>query len=245
MTASSGTDLPGLLGNAGESRHFSLAGEFFAAPGRGLTTDRVVLLVLLLSTLVVVSCATVLGREAPESSIARVEPAPMPQAQPGPVAPHEPEAARDPLAARGLAIPVRGVEPRDLRDNFSSRRGKRAHNALDIMAPRGTPVVAADDGRVARVYHHPLGGLSVYQYDPREEFAYYYAHMDRFAEDLREGRVLRRGEVLGYVGTTGNASPTAPHLHFAVYRLGADRKWWRGKPVNPYPYLSSPAPASP
>ncbi|HET7728749.1 MAG TPA: M23 family metallopeptidase [Usitatibacter sp.] len=220
-----------------------MAGEFFAAPGRRPTTDRVVLLVLLLSTLAVVSCATILEREAAQSSIARVEPAPAAPSPP-PETP-VPEAPRDPLAARALAIPVRGVEPGDLRDNFSSRRGKRAHNALDIMAPRGTPVIAADDGRVARMYHHPLGGLSVYQYDPGERFAYYYAHMDRFADDLREGRELRRGEVLGYVGTTGNASPTAPHLHFAVYRLGPDRKWWRGQPVNPYPYLSSPAPASP
>jgi peptidoglycan LD-endopeptidase LytH len=246
MTASSAIDRGNVLENAGESRHFSLAGGF-DPPGRALTDDRIVLLVLLLSTLLVVGCASLLERvDAP--SIAAVEPAPViqPPARPAPPPPPEVESPpADPLSRRRLVIPVKGVTADSLQDNFDSRRGPRVHRALDIMAARGTPVIAADDGRIARVYRHPLGGLSIYQYDPESRFAYYYAHMDRFAEGLREGAAVKRGDTLGYVGTTGNATPTAPHLHFAVTRLGEDRKWWRGTPVNPYPYLSSPARASP
>ena len=242
MTGSSVTEPPLVLENAGESRHFSLAGAFFAPPGRALTNARVALVLLLLSTLGVVSFATLMERWS-ASSIAAVEPAPVVAAEAGEAAPPAVEAQaqpRDALAARRLMVPVRGVERAAIRDNDNSRRGPRTHNALDIMAPRGTPVLAADDGRVARIYHHPLGGLSVYQYDPGEAFAYYYAHMDAFAAGLREGAAVKRGDVIGYVGTTGNATPTSPHLHFAVYRLGADRKWWRGTAVNPYPYLAAP-----
>ena len=240
MTGSSVTESCSVLENAGESRHFSLAGAFFDAPGRALTNDRVALLLVLLSTLVVLSFATVIERMS-ASSIAAVEPAPIEAAAPEEAAPPAPPPLpppRDALAERRLIVPVRGVAPSELRDNFSSRRGKRMHNAIDIMAPRGTPVIAADDGSLAKIYRHPLGGLSIYQYDPGERFAYYYAHMDAFAPGLEEGARVRRGDVLGYVGTTGNATPTAPHLHFAVYRQGADRRWWRGTPVNPFPYLA-------
>ncbi|HUP29990.1 MAG TPA: M23 family metallopeptidase [Usitatibacter sp.] len=240
MTGSSVTEPALALENAGESRHFSLAGAFFAPPGRALTNARLALLLVLLSTLTVLSFATLIERmTAP--SIAEIEPAPVVAAEVSerePVAPPEP--APDALAGGKLLVPVRGIERTALRDNYSARRGPRTHNALDIMAPRGTPVLAAADGRVAKIYRHPLGGLSVYQYDSAESFAYYYAHMDAFAAGLLEGAVLKRGDVIGYVGTTGNASPSSPHLHFAMYRLGADRKWWRGTAVNPYTYLASP-----
>jgi murein DD-endopeptidase MepM/ murein hydrolase activator NlpD len=246
MTRSSVIDRGNVLENAGGSRHFSLASPFHDAPGRTLTDDRIVLVLLLLSTLVVVSCATLLDR-ASAPSIAAVEPAPVRELAPATTAPAEPRPLEppparqaDPLAERHLTLPVRGVDARALRDNFDSRRGRRLHHALDIMAPRGTPVIAADDGRIAKVYRHALGGLSIYQYDPDERFSYYYAHMDRFADGLREGDTVKRGDILGYVGTTGNATPASPHLHFAVSRLGDDRKWWRGTPVNPYPYLAAP-----
>jgi murein DD-endopeptidase MepM/ murein hydrolase activator NlpD len=228
--------------NAGESRHFSLAGAFFAPPGRALTDGHIVLLLLLLSTLGVVSCATLLER-ASAPSIAAVEPAPMAApAEPAPGSEPPPPAPRpaDALAERRLIVPVKGIAVAALKDNYSTRRGKRMHNALDIMAPRGTPVLAADDGRIAKAYSHPLGGLSIYQYDPGESFAYYYAHLDAFAAGLREGARVQRGDVIGYVGTTGNATPTAPHLHFAIFRLGPERKWWRGSAVNPHPYLVPP-----
>ncbi len=136
-----------------------------------------------------------------------------------------------------LGMPVLGLDRRGLVDNFEDRRGTRRHLALDIMAPRGTPVVAVDDGEVAKVYRHLLGGLSVYQYDRERKRSYYYAHLQGFAPGLAAGDYLRRGDLVGYVGTTGNASPTAPHLHFAILDLGPEAKWWKGTPVNPFPLL--------
>jgi murein DD-endopeptidase MepM/ murein hydrolase activator NlpD len=136
---------------------------------------------------------------------------------------------------RGLLIPVEGITRGQLVDSFDARRGVRRHRALDIMAPRGTRVRAAVDGEVAKVYRHVLGGLSVYQYDAGRRRSYYYAHLDGFAPGLAEGQWLRRGDLVGFVGSTGNAPASAPHLHFAVLELGPERKWWKGTPVNPHP----------
>ncbi len=150
------------------------------------------------------------------------------------------EPVRIPLAppAEGeegrLGMPVLGLDRGSLVDNFADRRGTRRHLALDILAPRGTPVVAVEDGEVAKVYRHLLGGLSVYQYDRERKRSYYYAHLQGFAPGLAAGDYLRRGDLVGYVGTTGNASPTAPHLHFAILELGPKAKWWKGTPLNPY-----------
>ena len=145
------------------------------------------------------------------------------------------------LAARRLLIPVEGVDRGKLRDNFQESRGGRRHDALDIMAARGTPVHAVDAGRVAKLFDSKAGGLTIYQFDRDEKYAYYYAHLDHYAEGLKEGAMLARGDVVGYVGTTGNAPPNAPHLHFAIFRLGADRKWWQGVALNPYPFLVEPS----
>src|SRR5688572_5106202 len=119
------------------------------------------------------------------------------------------------LGSKDLAFPVQGHE-RALRDNFHEKRGKATHEALDIMAPRGTPVVAVEDGTIAKLFKSVPGGLTVYQFDSTGQLAYYYAHLDRYAPDLKEGATVRRGQVIGYVGSTGNAAPHAPHLHFAV-----------------------------
>jgi murein DD-endopeptidase MepM/ murein hydrolase activator NlpD len=141
-------------------------------------------------------------------------------------------------ATQSLLIPVQGVQPKQLTDTFTQARGAgRLHDAIDIMSPRGTPVLAAADGCVAKLFTSKPGGLTVYQFDGAEKIAYYYAHLDRYADGLVEGRLLKRGEVLGYVGSTGNASPTAPHLHFAVFVLGPEKHWWQGTAVNPYPLL--------
>jgi len=142
------------------------------------------------------------------------------------------------LAARDLLVPVAGVAREALRDTYEQGRGGRSHEAIDIMAPRGTAVLAVDDGRLVKLFRSVPGGLTVYQFDTRGELAYYYAHLDRYADGLKEGMVLRRGDLLGYVGSTGNASAQAPHLHFAVFRLGPQKQWWKGEPVNPYPALS-------
>jgi murein DD-endopeptidase MepM/ murein hydrolase activator NlpD len=148
-----------------------------------------------------------------------------------------PASADSSLASRNLAFPVQGYE-RALRDTFDESRGSRRHEALDIMAPRGTPVVAVEDGRVAKLFRSAAGGITVYQFDPSGAYAYYYAHLDRYAEGLAEGAGVKRGDVIGYVGSTGNAPAHAPHLHFTIFRLGPERKWWKGEAINPFPYLA-------
>ena len=137
-------------------------------------------------------------------------------------------------ALRPLAIPVEGVSVADLRDTFDDGRQGHRHEAIDIAAPRGTRVLAVDDGTLVKLFRSVPGGLTIYQFDRDGRFAYYYAHLDRYADGLREGMRLRRGEVIGYVGTSGNAAPDAPHLHFAVFRLGPERQWWKGQAINPF-----------
>jgi murein DD-endopeptidase MepM/ murein hydrolase activator NlpD len=110
------------------------------------------------------------------------------------------------------------------------------------MAPRGTPVRAVDDGAVAKLYRGPLAGTTVYQFDAAKSRVYMYAHLDRYAPGLREGQAVRRGQVIGYVGSTGNAPESAPHLHFAMYELGRDKRWWKGKAANPYALLRGTGP---
>jgi murein DD-endopeptidase MepM/ murein hydrolase activator NlpD len=152
-------------------------------------------------------------------------------------------ADRQALAGRHLAMPVQGVAARSLVDNFDEGRGGHKHEAIDILAPRGTPVVAVDDGRVARLFRSAAGGITVYQFDRDEKFVYYYAHLDRYASGLKEGAMLKRGEALGEVGTTGNAPRNTPHLHFTIFRMGPEKRWWKGTAINPYPFLTAgPAP---
>lgn len=147
------------------------------------------------------------------------------------------------LAARHLIVPVAGIAPERLVDNYDEGRGDRKHEAIDILAPRGTPVHAVDDGKLVKLFRSVAGGLTVYQFDPTGNLAYYYAHLDGYAAGLKEGMQLRRGDLVGYVGTSGNSDPSAPHLHFAVFRLGPQQQWWKGDPVNPYPALRRAAPA--
>ena len=139
----------------------------------------------------------------------------------------------------GLLIPVRGISPHELRDTFlEARGGGRTHHAIDILAPRGTPVVAVADGTIRKLYDSGAGGITIYQFDPTESRLFYYAHLDRYAEGLEEGQAVRRGTVIGYVGTSGNAPPQTPHLHFSVEDLPPTKEWWKGTPVNPYTLLT-------
>jgi peptidoglycan LD-endopeptidase LytH len=140
------------------------------------------------------------------------------------------------LAAE-LIVPVAGVEPKDLLDTFDEPRGTRRHNALDIPAPRGTAVLSATDGKVQRVFTSQAGGLMVYASDASNRFVLMYAHLDRYADGLTDGMSLKRGETIGYVGTTGNAPPNVPHLHFAIARTANVVRWWTGLPVDPRPLL--------
>ena len=145
------------------------------------------------------------------------------------------------LRERSLAVPVLGRYPADVGDTFrAGRSGGRQHNAADIMAPRGTLVVSADDGVIRRLSSNALGGITIYATDPDERFVYYYAHLDGYAPDLRVDQRVQRGDVLGYVGTTGNAPPTAPHLHFQIMRLLDRDRLWDGVPIDPRPFLQLP-----
>lgn len=137
-----------------------------------------------------------------------------------------------------LLIPVEGIKLTQLSDNFDQPRGKeRHHEALDIMAPKGTKVIAAADGKVVKLFNSKPGGLTVYQFDPTEKYAYYYAHLDHYADGIKEGSVLKRGDLVGYVGVTGNSNKEGPHLHFAVFELTPKKEWWKGTPLNPYPMM--------
>lgn len=144
-----------------------------------------------------------------------------------------------PLLARGsLIVPVQGIEPSALRDTYDEQRGSRTHEALDIPAQRGTPVLSATGGRVLKLFDSKAGGKMVYAADSSERFILMYAHLDAYAPGLAEGQPLKRGQVIGTVGTTGNAPPNVPHLHFAIARSNDVKVWWKGAPVNPYPLLS-------
>jgi peptidoglycan LD-endopeptidase LytH len=139
------------------------------------------------------------------------------------------------LRVRNLLLPVAGADPSRVQDSFGApRAGGRHHGALDIMAPRGTPVVAADNGTIVKLFESKPGGTTIYQFDPSGTYCYYYAHLDRYAPDLTQGDAVERGQTIGYVGSTGNASPDAPHLHFAILRLGPEKRWWEGIPLDPY-----------
>ena len=149
-----------------------------------------------------------------------------------------PAASPRELADRDLLIPVEGVSASDLVRSYDDERsGNRQHEAIDILAPRGTPVKAVEDGVIARLFNSNAGGITIYQFDPSQRFCYYYAHLDRYARDLKEGERVRQGQVIGYVGVTGNAPKDTPHLHFAVFRLTDAKRWWEGTPIDPYDIL--------
>jgi murein DD-endopeptidase MepM/ murein hydrolase activator NlpD len=147
-------------------------------------------------------------------------------------------AAPPEITRRDFELPVEGVSPDQLVRSFDERRsGSRAHEAIDILAPRNTPVKAIEGGTIARLFESKAGGITVYQFDPTEAYCYYYAHLERYAEGLREGDKVRKGQVIGYVGTSGNAPKNTPHLHFAIFKLTAEKHWWEGTPIDPFDVL--------
>jgi peptidoglycan LD-endopeptidase LytH len=146
------------------------------------------------------------------------------------------------LLTHHLVMPVEGVNPNDIRDTFrDARAGGRVHEAIDISAARGAPVVAIDDGVIEKLFTSVRGGLTIYQFDPTETYCYYYAHLDRYASRIREHLAIRHGEVIAYVGSTGDAAEAGPHLHFEIMRLGPEKRWWQGTDINPYPLLKAMA----
>jgi murein DD-endopeptidase MepM/ murein hydrolase activator NlpD len=174
---------------------------------------------------------------APERTL--VAPAP-PSSPPAPVSATPTIGADLPaeLRQRHLTLPVQGLEAGDLRDTFDEMRGgSRRHEALDILAPRDTPVLAVENGTVAKLFLSDAGGMTIYQFDPTGMYAYYYAHLERYADGLKDGDRVQRGQVIGYVGTSGNAPRDTPHLHFAIFRLTDEKRWWQGTAIDPYPIL--------
>ena len=139
----------------------------------------------------------------------------------------------------GLALPVVGVKPTDLVDTYDAARGAgRRHDAIDIMAPEGTPVIAAADGTIEKLFNIVRGGKTIYERSTDGKWEYYYAHLSAYAPGLAEGQQVKRGQVIARVGHSGDASASAPHLHFAINTMGAGDRWWNGTPINPYPLLA-------
>ncbi|HXT14731.1 MAG TPA: M23 family metallopeptidase [Gemmatimonadaceae bacterium] len=172
--------------------------------------------------------------------VAKPEPQPVLAGKPTAVAP---EAASltdvEYLTARHLVVPVAGADMSKVDDTFLDGRddGGRTHHAIDILAPRGTPILSADDGKILRMSTNTLGGITMYTVDPLNRLVYYYAHMDHYNDAMTPGRTIARGDTLGYVGTTGNAPKDTPHLHFQIMRWPADGKYWNGEPIDPFEFL--------
>jgi peptidoglycan LD-endopeptidase LytH len=192
--------------------------------------------VCLVATMAAAACAR------PSTTAAGAAPSPAP----GPVLAGAPSsagaaAAADAayLRARRLVLPVAGVGRSRIRDSFDEARdgGARTHRAIDILAPRRTPVLSADDGIVLRLTTSAKGGISLYAADAAERVVYYYAHLDGYHPRLAQGALLAKGDTIGYVGTTGNAPKDVPHLHFQVMRMRGDGRFWDGEPINPYAFL--------
>jgi len=186
-------------------------------------------------------------RDAPPpqpSPTPTVAPSVQPSASPTPYDSATPAATASPASEMTphdptkVLIPVAGVRPEDLRDTYSDARSEgRTHNAIDIIAPRGTPVLAAADGRIVKLFYSERGGITIYQLDPDNRTVYYYAHLDRYADGLTEDHSARRGEVIGYVGDTGNSGAGNYHLHFSVSIVSDPKRHWDGENINPYPLL--------
>ncbi len=147
------------------------------------------------------------------------------------------------LRRHDLRLPLEYADVDDMKGGFAQRRNgnRRAHEAVDLLAPRNTPVYAVEDGTIARLFFSKNGGITIYHFDPTRRFCYYYAHLEKYAEGLEEGQGVEAGDVIGYVGTTGNAPPSTPHLHFAIFELNPDQRWWEGTPIDPYVVYSDDA----
>ncbi|MBA2935808.1 M23 family metallopeptidase [Sphingomonas sp. CGMCC 1.13654] len=152
-----------------------------------------------------------------------------------------PQVARAPAPVHGkLVLPVQGVQASALHDDWGEARGDgtRVHHAIDIMAPTGTPVLAAADGTIEKLFQSKLGGTTIYERSTDGGIVYYYAHLDRYAPTLVEGQAVKAGQQIATVGSTGDAAPSAPHLHFEIHRMAPGEGWWQGEEINPYPVLA-------
>ncbi len=138
-----------------------------------------------------------------------------------------------------MVPPIDGLSEADVRDTFTEVHFGHPHEALDLLSPRGTPVHSVVSGTIRKLFPSKPGGNTIYVFDEAGVYCYYYAHLDRYADGLREGMRVERGDLIGFVGSTGNANPATPHLHFAVFKLGPEKQWWKGKAIDPYPEVLS------
>ena len=212
------------------------------ARGRRVTGVRPLASAITAATLLLIlaACAPIFPPPAPASPFPET-----PAESPAPTGMVEPldaygEADIARLREGGLLVPVRGAVLNKIEDSFDAPRdGGRRHDSVDILAPRGTAVLAAIDGTVLRVGTNALGGNVIWMGDDDQRFVLYYAHLDRYARGIKQGDRVVRGTVLGYVGTTGNSPPDIPHLHFQLMRITDVKKWWNGTPLNPLPFFVS------
>jgi murein DD-endopeptidase MepM/ murein hydrolase activator NlpD len=158
----------------------------------------------------------------------------LPSARP---ATGSPQLALQPKALPQIRLPIESIRSTDLRDSFNELHNGHRHGAIDLMAPRGTRVLAVTGGRIEKLFLSKAGGKTIYEFDDSGTYCYYYAHLDHYAAGLSERMHVSQGTIIGYVGSTGDASPDAPHLHFAIYRLNSKAVWWAGVPINPYQVL--------
>jgi murein DD-endopeptidase MepM/ murein hydrolase activator NlpD len=138
------------------------------------------------------------------------------------------------LRSRRLLFPITGFNPERVKNSYNETRGNQLHEAVDILAPRNTPIMAVEDGTIAKLFLSKPGGITIYEFDPSKRFIYYYAHLEKYADGLKDGETVKRGQVIGFVGTSGDAPPDTPHLHFSISMPGAEKKWWQTAPLNPY-----------
>ena len=144
------------------------------------------------------------------------------------------------VRCQDIGLPIKGIKTNDLHGSFNDLHSGHRHEAIDILKPKGTPVRAVVSGTIRKLpKRNKTGGITIYQVDDSERYCYYYAHLDRYARGLREGKHVKQGDVIGHVGFTGNATKKAPHLHFAILEMGPEKQWWKGKPIDPFAPLSA------
>jgi murein DD-endopeptidase MepM/ murein hydrolase activator NlpD len=144
------------------------------------------------------------------------------------------------LRAMHLRVPLDGFAPEKMNGSYYEKRGGEMHEAVDMLAPRNTPIHAVSDGTIAKLFHSRFGGTTIYQFDPQQRFVFYYAHLEKYADGLKEKQSVHRGDIIGFVGTSGNAPPNTPHLHLSISELGKEKRWWVAAPVDPYEVFRAP-----
>lgn len=150
----------------------------------------------------------------------------------------EQEKAIAELRSKHLLVPIQGANPESIKGSFYELRGDQLHHAADFLAPRNTPILAVEDGAISKLFLSKAGGITIYESDPTAKYIYYYAHLERYADNLKEGDKVKRGQVIGFVGTSGNAPPNTPHLHFSIGKMMQPHQYWNGAAIDPYEVLS-------